>query len=131
MALLRMPAIEGLYYVLETCRDALEQWASNRCPTCGYPSGDLDTLHAMSKQAAVLAKTCQVVLDRTELGPRATLEVKQVDGDLDLKLLTDQERERMMVALTEFERVKGDVRRRLMGTQSPMDPDGKTITVTH
>jgi len=99
MALLRMPAIEALHRILA-------QWEGNTCATCGFPSGDTD-------ERRLIVRTCQTVLDRCGMGPHATFEVKQSDGDFDPKLLTGDERSRMIGLLAQLREIKADVRARL------------------
>jgi hypothetical protein len=115
MALLRMPGIEALYDILETTNRIIEQWSSNTCPTCSYPKGDIEEIEAVVKAMNVVGKTATAILDRTGIPARATLEIKQADGDLDLSQLTDRERERMMTVLAELDQMKEDVRKRLAG----------------
>jgi hypothetical protein len=105
LAQARLPACEALF-------DIIDQWQAETCGTCGYPKTDTDT-------AKVIIRAAQVILDRTGVGPRATLEVtKQTDGDLDLDLLTDQEMARMDFLLAELKALKDGVRVRLgLGAQ--------------
>lgn len=116
MALLRMPAIEALYRVIEECSAMIDRFLEPTCPTCGNPTADTDSQNAAIRALAVMSKTAQTVLDRCDVGPKATLEVKQSDGDFDLKMLTDDEKQRMMSALAEFKAVKEEARQRLFGT---------------
>ena len=115
MALLRMPAIEGLYRVIEHMMVLLEQHAAKTCPTCGYPSMDVDEMEAVTKTALVITKSAQTVLDRCDMGPKATLEIKQGDGDLDINAMTDYERDELFTALATVRAVKESIRRRLSG----------------
>ena len=99
LALLRMPAIETLY-------NLLEQFDANTCIMCGYPEGTL-------KEKRFAAAICKTILDRTGLGPRSTLEIKQTDGDLDLQALRDDEKQELVIALVALRKVKDKIRKRL------------------
>lgn len=118
MALLRMPAIEALHEVLELQLSITRQYAENTCPTCGYPKGETEELQAIAKVISVIIRQAQTILDRTGLPPRAVLEVKQSDGDFDLKALTDGERSRMMALLGELRAVKEEARQRMHGVET-------------
>lgn len=96
----RLPACEALYEIIDN-------WQRDTCPTCLHPSGDID-------KQKVIIRAAQVILDRSGLGPRATIEVaKQTDGDLDLDLMTDEEMTRLDFLLTELKTFKESVRVRL------------------
>lgn len=123
MAMLRMPAIEALHEVLELQLTITRQFQENTCPTCGYPKGDTDELQAIAKVISVIVRQAQTILDRTGIAPRAILEVKQSDGDFDLKALTDDERSRMMALLGELRAVKEEVRRRIHGVDDAPQTD--------
>jgi len=99
LALLRMPAIETLY-------NLLEQFDADTCIMCGYPDASL-------KEKRFAAAICKTILDRTGLGPRSTLEVKQTDGDLDLRALRDDEKQELITALMTLKAVKDKIRKRL------------------
>lgn len=115
LALLRMPAIEGLFRVMEHTLVILEQHAARTCPACTYPSGDVDEIDAVVKNMLVITKTAQTILDRCDMGPKATLEVKQGDGDMDINLLTDYERDELFSKLAAVRECKERFRRRLSG----------------
>lgn len=102
LALLRMPAIEALH-------DILDQYESNTCATCGFPTGEF-------KEKKLVLATCRAILDRTGLGPRSTLEVKQSDGDLDMGVLNEAERGEMLSLLAQFKALKERVRLRVHQT---------------
>lgn len=100
LAVARMPAIEALLNIVE-------QFNEHTCPTCGYPNGEKET------QTPVI-RAAQVILDRTEMGPSRTLEVKQSDGDrLDLSLLTPEERGDMARIVAEMRDLKKRVKERI------------------
>lgn len=100
LAQARLPACEALF-------DIIEKWDRARCPTCGFPSGDTDV-------QKVIIRAAQVILDRTGLGPRATLELaKQSDGDLDLDLLTDAEMAELDALLGQVRTLKTQIKMRL------------------
>jgi len=99
LAFARMPAIESLYVICE-------QFLKTTCAACGYPSGDTDAQRAVIRAA-------QVVLDRTEMGPRSVLEIKQSNGDFDIRHLNTDERARLARILAEMRQLKQDVQARL------------------
>jgi hypothetical protein len=103
LALARMPAIEHLY-------EMLEQYAKDTCPVCNYPKRD-------SEQARVEIRLCQTILDRTGLGPKASLDVnhKHSEDGLNVDHLLPDERERVLVLVTELKQIKSRVRARMMG----------------
>jgi hypothetical protein len=104
LAQARLPACEALY-------DIIEGWQRDRCAVCGYPSNDTDMLKTIIRAA-------QVILDRSGLGPRATLEVaKQTDGDLNLDLLTDEELAEMDGLLAQMKHLKDRIHARLHAAQ--------------
>lgn len=115
LALLRMPAIEALYKVMESLNRTIDQFDEDTCATCGYPRGDAEEKEALIKACRSLAQTCGLVLDRVGLGPRATLEVKQSDGNLDLNAFTEQERYEMMGLLAQLRALKQSVKNRVHG----------------
>lgn len=119
MALLRMPGIEAMHEILETMMQVVRQFGENTCPTCGYPKGDTDEIHAVSKVAAVVVRQVQTILDRTGIPARATLEVKQSDGDLDLRALTEQERGAMIALFAQLRELKEAARARINGALAP------------
>lgn len=106
LALLRHPAIEALYKVMESLEKTIDQFDDDTCATCGYPRGDAEEKEALIKACRSLAQTCSMVLDRTGLGPRSSLEVKTSDGTLDFKMLTEQERGEMMGLLAQLREFK-------------------------
>lgn len=100
LAQARLPACEALYTIIE-------RWATATCPTCGFPKGDNDETRSIIRAA-------QVILDRTGLGPHATLElVPQSDGDLNLDLMMDEERAEFAHLVNQFQRLKAAVKARL------------------
>lgn len=100
LAQARLPACEALY-------DILENWQRATCLACGYPSGDTNLLKT-------IIRACQVILDRTGMGPRTTIEViKQTDGDLDLDLCTEDELKLLDDRLDALKEIKTGIRARL------------------
>jgi hypothetical protein len=96
-----MPAIE---YLLST----VEQGNLNQCSECGYPRGDVDYRRTVIGSA-------KLVLDRTGMGPRATLDVnakKVDDSDALVELMTDAERAEAAGLLARLEAIKAAVRLR-------------------
>ena len=99
MARLRLPAIEILFKIIE-------QFEQNTCDSCGYPVGD-------AAEKRMIVGTCRTVLDRAGMGPNATVTiVPQLDGDLNLELLTDPERSSLMEHLSHVRALKEAVRAR-------------------
>lgn len=115
MALLRMPATEALYNVITTLNKIIERYREDTCAACGYPRGDVEEIDTVVKAARSLAQSCAAILDRTGLGPKSTLEVRQSDGDLDLKALTDMERDEMMRLLGMLDHLKQSIKDRIHG----------------
>jgi len=115
LALLRVPAVEALYKAMESLVQTIDQFDEDTCATCGYPRGDAEEKEALIRACRSLSQTCSMVLDRTGLGPRSTLEIKQSDGDFDIKALTDHEREQMMQLLGMLRALKQSVKDRING----------------
>lgn len=107
LAQARLPACEALFEIID-------RWHAEDCLTCGYPkAGDIDT-------TKTIIRACQVILDRTGIGPRSTVEtVPQKDGDLDLDLLTDDEMARLDFLLGEVKILKTNIRVRLAQIAHP------------
>jgi hypothetical protein len=103
IALLRFPAIEVFYKVLEQFH------ARPDCPACGGTLADLDA-------QKVAMKAAQAVLDRTGLGPRSVIElVPQNDGALDFGQLLPEEKGELLAAIATVKDIKQRLRNRLMG----------------
>ena len=103
MAACRLPAIENLFSIID-------QFSRNPCAICGFPKGDTD-------EKRMIIRACQTVLDRSGMGPHATLDlVPQTDGDLPLALLTESERGVLLGALAQIKDVKDSIR--LRGAES-------------
>lgn len=99
MAIARLPAIEALYTIID-------RFMAQTCAACGYPSGDTD-------EARAVIQACKTVLDRAGMGPSATLELtKQSDGDINLELLTLEERAALVGLLAQIKEIKDNVRKR-------------------
>jgi hypothetical protein len=113
LALARMPAIEALYRSTEVLRITVEQFMEDTCATCGYPKGDADEKKMLIRACRNLASVCTSVLDRTGMGPHASLEIKQNDGDLDPRTFTDDERQNMVALLAQLKTQKQAIRARL------------------
>lgn len=129
MALLRMPAIESLQYVLELLNTTLEQLTKNTCAACGYPVGDLDEKEALIKAAGRLAQAATQVLDRTGMGPSAVLDVRQSDGDFNLAQLTLDEKTEFAKLLGQFKHLKLQVRERIAQQSGMPLPDTPSQTM--
>lgn len=106
MAFARMPAIEALYSIVE-------QFLGKTCAACGYPSGDFDAQRTTIRAA-------QIILDRTEMGPRSILEVRQTDGqDFDVRHLLPAERAELHGLMAQFRDFKARVKARQLAAPSP------------
>lgn len=106
LAQARLPACEALFLIID-------RWHEATCATCGFPAGDIDT-------SKMIIRAAQVILDRTGIGPRSTVEtVAQKDGDLDLDLMTDDEMARLDFLLNEVKALKTGVRARLAQIAHP------------
>lgn len=127
LALLRMPAVEALHEALETQLTIIRQYNAVTCPTCGLPLGDEDEKNSVIRACAVILKNAQVIMDRAGLPPRALVEIKQSDGDLDLRALTPDEQARMMSLLAELRSIKDDVRKRINGLVTGNVPEPPTV----
>jgi hypothetical protein len=100
LAQARLPACEALF-------DIIDMWERTTCAACGFPSGDVGMLKTIIRAA-------QVILDRSGMGPRATVEmVHQTDGDLDLEMLTEPEMEELDGLLTQVKELKARIHFRL------------------
>lgn len=121
LAALRLPAIEVAFNAMMALHILIEQWQSSTCSACGLPMGTLEEKEQLIKAAVGAAKTCMAILDRTELGPKATLEVKQSDGDLNLEQFTLDEQAELHALMAQFTDLKERVRRRIMGVVIDID----------
>lgn len=116
MALLRFPAIEMLYKVIRALESTIDQFLEDSCVTCGYPKGDAEEKDTLIRACRTAAQACASVLDRTGLGVKSTLEVKQSDGDLDPRQLTEDEKTRMIALLAQVRALKEEIRTRMHGS---------------
>lgn len=120
LAQARLPACEALFTIID-------QWSEDTCSTCGFPKqGDVDT-------TKMIIRASQVILDRTGVGPRSTIEtVPQKDGDLDFDLLTEDEMARLDFLLTELKEFKTQVRARIARVVAgELTPAVSDTPVTH
>ena len=122
LALLRVPAIEAVYKVMDLSERIIEQFSQNTCPTCGYPKGDTDEIHSVAKVCAVLLRDAQTVFDRTGLHPKVSVEVGTSEDALDVKSLTDDERSRMMTKLAELRDLRDEIKNRINGVTVGQPP---------
>lgn len=116
LSLARMPAIEALNLIIE-------RFLSKTCGACGLPSGDSD-------ESRVIVRTATAVLDRTGMGAKSMIELtSQTDGAINLELLTDEERGRLLVLLAEVKDIKRTLRERAMGALAGNvpTPDGSGL----
>jgi hypothetical protein len=117
LSIARLPAINNL-------TDILDQAQENQCEHCGYPKwGETD-------YARMIAQTSKIVLDRTGLGPRATLDVNarvgaDDTGDL-IEQMTEEERELAASLLAQLRLLKDQVRHRMVKvpTAQAVEPVG-------
>jgi hypothetical protein len=106
LALARMPAIEALHSIIE-------QFLEKTCGACGYPSGDTD------EQRSVIA-AAKITLDRTEMGPTLKHQITSSStADLNLDLLTTEEKAELIGLLARVKEIKAILRHR----QFPNDTD--------
>lgn len=116
LALLRSPAVDVLFNSMISLDTLITQLQSVTCAACGFPEhSGTDEIDKLIKACFAAAKTAAAVLDRTGLGPRSTVEVKQSDGDLDMSALTHDELERMIGLLAQVRALKAEIRARLFG----------------
>lgn len=114
LAQARLPACEALYTIIE-------QHQSKPCGTCGFPSGD-------PQELKIILRACQVILDRSGMGPRSTVEmVPQSDGDENLDHWTVEEIANLDYLLEAMDDLKARVRLRLgalvaQSNAAPVDP---------
>lgn len=111
LAFARLPAIEALSQIIE-------DWQGTACPTCGRPSQEIALLNPV-------IRACQIVLDRTGFGPRATIEVaKPEPSEIDVTRLTGDEKVRLRDAIAKVRALKAEVLARLAA--EPLDGDANT-----
>ncbi len=125
LALLRIPAIEVMFNALETLNRVIDQFNEDTCVTCGYPKTRNDGVKEIEyvvKACVGAARTVSAILDRTGIGPTTTLEVKQSDGNFDLRHLTPSEKFRLVELLAQIRALKKEVRDRVLAS-SPMGSD--------
>jgi len=113
LAIARIPAIEGLFRAYHTLNDLLDTFESPTCAACGIPNAFGVEAKTIMRACQALVRTCGIILDRTGIGPHSTLEVKQSDGVLDLRLLTDEERATITGQLASLRETKERIKARL------------------
>ena len=114
MAQARLPAIEALFTILE-------QFSTSTCGACGFPRGDAD-------EKRMIIQACRVVLDRAGMGPRAIIELTtQSDGDINIELLSDDERARLLGYLAQIRAIKDVIRLRQVGGIVPEPIETETV----
>lgn len=107
LAVARMPAIEAVL-------DLLDQYNSQTCGTCGYPLHDVESKRTMLTAA-------KLVLDRTGLGPKATLQVngpQADDTDALIEVMTVEQREEVAAIVARLDAIKAEVRARIARAQA-------------
>lgn len=105
LAVLRVPAIENLQIMID-------QYQEPTCPACGFPKHDIES---MRTQLAAI----KLLLDRTGLGPKATLQInatKTDDTDQLIEHMTPEERIEVSGLVQRLDEVKAAVRLRLTRT---------------
>lgn len=129
LALLRMPAIEVMHNVLESLSKVIDQFQEDTCQACGFPKGDAEEKDSLIRACRSAAISAAQILDRCGLGPRSTVELKSSEGDLDLKLLTDDERKRMMGLVGQLRSLKREIRDRQNGIAQSITATQPTQTM--
>jgi len=102
LAVARIPAIENVL-------DFLDQYQERTCPTCGYPQHD-------TEEKRTMLAASKLVLDRTGLGPKATLQVnanKADDTDQLIEHMTEAERVEVAGLVQRLDEIKAAVRLRV------------------
>lgn len=102
LAVARMPAVELLL-------DQIDQFNEKQCTECGYPRGSL-------KERKHMIMIAKAVLDRTGLGPRATIDInarRTDDADALVEQMSEDEREELTRLVQQLNDLKGRVRARL------------------
>lgn len=122
LALLRFPAIEGVYRTFERLNELMDQFDSPTCAACGFPALSPHDSGRITRVCLALLKTCQEILDRTGMGPQSTFEITQSDGNFDMQRMTNDERDRIMILLAELKTLKVAVRTRMLNEPAPMTP---------
>lgn len=108
----RLPAIAALASIIH-------DWGAESCATCGRPNYE---------NAHPVIRAAQIILDRTGMGPRATIEVVRPEGsELDVDAMTDFERERLADLLGQLSALKASVKARLAATPGDEEPQGFTL----
>lgn len=105
LAAARMPAVDALLTILD-------QHDADTCERCGFPNGSVD-------EKRMIVTTAKLVLDRTGLGPRATLDIntkRHDDSEELIEAMTDDERETIAKLINQVNQMKQDVRRRINAT---------------
>lgn len=109
LAVARMPAIKVLL-------DIVDQWEEETCSTCGYPRHDAD-------HRRVYLSAAKMILDRTGMGPRATLDVnakKVDDSDALVPHMTVSEKVELRGLLDQVNAIKARVRERTEHRPEPV-----------
>jgi len=102
LAAARLPAIE--WYM-----DALDQASLDTCHECGFPTHSL-------KERKRIDTLARVIFDRTGLGPQSKLSVvddRDSDSDLQVDMLTDDEKLTLSRLVLQVKELKDKVRSRL------------------
>lgn len=122
LSLLRHPAIEALFKVLNFQESIIDGFEGDTCAACGRPTGDLEEQDSAIRAAHSLARTCQTILDRTGMGPSATLTVNQSDGTINLAAWTTEERGVLRMLLASLKDLKQQVKQRQDGGEPAKAP---------
>lgn len=116
LATARMPAIEALLSIIE-------RFNERDCPTCGNSTADMD-------ETGKVIRACQIVLDRTGLGPHSTMELTaQSDGSVDIRMATVEERAECLGIFARLAELKALWRARTLGptAHSPIASGSATV----
>lgn len=85
----------------------IEQFFDNPCPACGYPIKE-------DAEKRTTIKLAEIILDRTGIPAKVVTEVvNQSDGDLDLRVLTTDEKSELLGLLGQVRTLKEKVRERV------------------
>jgi len=91
----------------------IEQFFENPCPACGYPIKE-------DAEKRTTIKLAEAILNRTGIPARVVQEITgQSDGDLDLRVLTDQEKGELLSLLAQVKAIKEKVRGRVADPSAP------------
>lgn len=128
LALLRLPAIEYLFTIMDTSElliDKMMEGLANR----GYH--DTEMIRRVVEVCHTLTNTVTKVLDRTGLGPTAKLEVSASSDRMELSLWTVEEKGELAAIVAQHRDLKERVKSRLhqAAFKLPAPPEPQVIDV--